>query len=148
MAVAFVSLLRRAGLSVPVGSAVNYAEALAAVGLGDRAGVYWAGRATLVRRPEDFDAYDRAFFAFWDQRRVAGVIPRVDHVVVELDDEECGPDAQEEQPDVPPPRTRTVRYSPTETLRHKDFGAMTPEELEESRRLMAEVRVEAALRRS
>ncbi len=31
-----------------------------------RAGVYWAGRATLVRRPEDIAAYDRAFAAvFW-----------------------------------------------------------------------------------
>ena len=31
--------------------------------------VYWAGRATLVRRPEDIAAYDRAFAAFW---RAAG----------------------------------------------------------------------------
>ena len=27
--------------------------------------VYWAGRATLVHRPEDIAAYDRAFAAFW-----------------------------------------------------------------------------------
>ena len=28
--------------------------------------VYWAGRTTLVRRPEDVAVYDRAFAAWWD----------------------------------------------------------------------------------
>ena len=42
-----------------------FADALAAVGLADREGVYWAGRATLVRRPEDIDEYDRGFDALF-----------------------------------------------------------------------------------
>ena len=36
---------------------------------GPRHDVYWAGRATLVRRPEDIELYDRAFAVFWDARR-------------------------------------------------------------------------------
>ena len=36
-------------------------EALAEVGVHRPAATYWAGRATLVRRPEDVPAYDRAF---------------------------------------------------------------------------------------
>ena len=61
MAVAFARLLRGAGLDVALGSVTTFAEALGVVGVDRRAAVYWAGRATLVRRPEDIPAYDRAF---------------------------------------------------------------------------------------
>src|SRR5687767_6914948 len=65
MAVAFVRLLRRLGVDAAVGSSVAFAQALGQLGV-DRAGaVYWAGRATLVHRPEDVPTYDRAFAAFW-----------------------------------------------------------------------------------
>ena len=33
---------------------------------------YWAGRATLVRRPEDIEPYDRAFAAFFEHRADRG----------------------------------------------------------------------------
>src|SRR5690606_37432107 len=42
----------------------------------------------------------------------------------------------------------TVRYSPTEALRHKDFAAYSSAELREARRLMAHLRLAGALRRS
>ena len=58
-------MLRGAGLDVPVGSTIDFARALDCVGLATASGVYWAGRATLVRRPDDIAAYDRAFDAFW-----------------------------------------------------------------------------------
>ena len=148
MAVAFVRMLRQRGLSVPVGSGITYADALAATGVAQRGPVYWAGRATLVRRPEDVGAYDRVFAAFWEQRRAMAMPPRVEHVVVELDELDAGPEEDDLNDGVRPPRTLTVRYSPVETLRSKDFAAMTPEELEETRRMMAELRVDAARRRS
>src|SRR5438105_4328932 len=66
LSVAFARILRGAGLDVPVGATVTYAEGLAAVGLDRRDGVYWAGRVTLVSRPEDVGTYDDAFAAFWD----------------------------------------------------------------------------------
>jgi uncharacterized protein with von Willebrand factor type A (vWA) domain len=66
IAVAFVRALRRDGLPVPTSCSIGFAEALTAVGLSDRSGVYWAGRATLVRRREDIDPYDRVFGRFWD----------------------------------------------------------------------------------
>ena len=68
MAVAFSRLLRGAGLDVPVGTVTTYANALAAVGVDRRESVYWAGRTTLIRHPEDIDAYDRTFSAFWIDR--------------------------------------------------------------------------------
>ena len=42
---------------MPVGSAVVFHEALGAVGLADRDGVYWAGRATLVPDPDGSGGY-------------------------------------------------------------------------------------------
>ena len=150
MAVAFVRMLRRAGLGVPVGSALAYSEALAATGVEERSRVYWAGRATLVRRPEDFPVYDRIFAAFWAGRERGSLLPVSEPLVIEIDepapDEEGQAPPSDEESD--PARTITVRYSPTETLRDKDFATCTPEELAETRRLMAELRMEAARRRS
>ena len=131
MAVAFAGVLRGAGLDVAVGSVVAYGEALAAVGLQQRDGVYWAGRATLVNRPEDTAVYDGAFAAFWTGE--------VDHTVL---------------PPAPPPRQGDdpepdgTRYSAVEVLRHKDFAAYSHAELVEARRLMADIRLAGALRRS
>ncbi len=47
------------GVAVTTGEVVTFAEALGAVGVEERWAVYWAGRATLVRRPEDIAAYDQ-----------------------------------------------------------------------------------------
>ena len=63
--VGFVDVLRRSGLDVPLGSTLEFGRAVAAVGAGTRSGVYWAGRATLVRRPEDVGTYNEAFQRHW-----------------------------------------------------------------------------------
>src|SRR5207244_8826243 len=65
IAVAFAQVLRGAGLDVPVGSVVSFAQALGALGVCRQRPVYWAGRATLVTRPEDVPGYDRVFAALW-----------------------------------------------------------------------------------
>src|SRR5262249_53506171 len=44
--------------------------------------------------------------------------------------------------------TLQVRWSPAEVLRHRDFAAYTHAELVEARRLMADLRLVGALRRS
>ena len=62
----FANVLRGLGVDTPVSAVVSFTEALGAVGIERRDDVYWAGRATLVRRPEDVDAYDRAFAAFFE----------------------------------------------------------------------------------
>jgi uncharacterized protein with von Willebrand factor type A (vWA) domain len=53
LAVAFTRLLRGTGIDVPFGSTVTFGEALHVLGLERRDDVYWAGRATLVNRPEE-----------------------------------------------------------------------------------------------
>ncbi len=148
LAVAFARLLRAAGLDVPVGSVTAYAEALAAVGLAGPVPVYWAGRATLVRRQEDVAAYDRAFAAFWRARGTPGAPQAAppEAVVLGLDDGPDG-DAAAAGPGEPRP-VIAVRYSPAEVLREKDFAAYSTAEFAEARRLMADLRLAGALRRS
>ena len=133
---AFVRVLRGAGLRVPTGATVVYAEALAAVGLDEPEGVYWAGRATLVRRPEDITAYDQAFAAFFGE-----AVRRV------------GTDGGHMLATPPPPPIEVevdiavLRWSPDEALRHKDLATCTPDELDEAHRLIADLRARASLRR-
>ncbi|HUF34167.1 MAG TPA: VWA domain-containing protein [Acidimicrobiales bacterium] len=150
LAVAFARVLRGAGLDVPTTAVTSFAEALAAVGVERRDGVYWAARATLTRRPEDVDVFDAAFDLFW--LGVAGeliAVPPPPPLTLALDE-----DDHEEQDDgegdgpTPTGPTVTVRYSATEVLRHKDFAACTDAELDEARRLMTDVRLVGAARRS
>lgn len=148
--VAFVQAVRAAGLRVPVGATVVYAQALGELGLHERDLVYWAGRATLLNRPEDRAIYDRIFDLFWERRSLGGEVaaPAAGQVELALDEE---PDAGLESERVPTGErgpVLTVRYSATEVLRHKDLAACTTDELDEAHRLMADVRLAGAMRRA
>ena len=152
MAVGFASVLRAERVPVALGRVVAYAEALAAVGLEEQAGVYWAGRATLLSSPEDVEAYDRAFDAFWlrGDRAVVEVAPDDAPAVVER---ETAFDADDDDGAALDPHPLSadatqVRYSASEVLRRKDFAAYSPDELAEARALMADMRLAGALRRS
>jgi uncharacterized protein len=150
--VSFVGALRQEGLVVPVGATVVFARAVAAVGSTDRSSLYWAGRATLITRPEEVATFDRVFRTFW------GDAPRTPapggpiEVRLLLDDdtdqpEEPAPDATV-SPEGEDGQVISVRFSPREVLRDKDFAAYTPDELVEARRLMAQLRLSGSERRS
>lgn len=146
-AVAFARKLRADGLDVPLGAVLAFVEALGAVGLVRREGVYWAGRATLVRRPEDVPAYDRAFGAFWlGLASFEARPPRTQTITLVMDDDEAEEGAKVGGP--PDGLTLSVRYSAAEVLRAKDFAAYSAEEFDEARRLMADLRLAGSLRRS
>jgi uncharacterized protein with von Willebrand factor type A (vWA) domain len=143
-ATGFVWALRNAGLVVPLHSAIQYVSALEAIGF-ERG--YWAGRTTLVHRPEDIELYDRVFVAYWKQ---SGFEARpdtpVEHVTLAIDDESGAPPPDGAEQDDNP--TITVRYSASEILRNKDFAECSDDELAEARRLMAQLRVVGSPRRS
>ena len=63
--VSFADLLRRHGLPATVAQVMDAARALDHVDVGDRHDVYWALRAVLVGRSEDYPTYERCFDAFW-----------------------------------------------------------------------------------
>jgi uncharacterized protein len=152
--VGFVWSLREAGLDVPTGATVAFVRALAAVGVERPERVYWAGRATLVRRPEDASAYDRVFAVYFGGAAPVVGEPVVRAVELQVDTEDDAdaddgpPDGDDEGEGEPDPDTQALRWSRTEVLRHKDLAACTADELDEAHRLMADLRVHAALRRT
>jgi uncharacterized protein with von Willebrand factor type A (vWA) domain len=146
VAVAFVRALRAAGLEVPVGSTVTFVEALAEVGLEREASLYWAGRATLVSRVEHVPIYDSVFASFWHARLVDDQLSSVEEVTLAVEDESADEHAPQDESDAPPPLV--VRASAIEQLRAKDFATCTPAELDETHRLLADLRFTRALRRS
>jgi len=142
----FVGALRAEGLSVPTGSAVVFAQALGLVGLADPGQVYWAGRATLVRRPEDIETYDRVFTSFWAEITFAGRVPTWSQpVTLAIDDEEPGEETEgedgEESGDIVP-----LRYSAVEVLGERDLAGLSQEEWAEAQRLISALRITSELR--
>jgi uncharacterized protein len=152
MAVAFARVLRGLGIAVPLDTVLTFAAALDAVGLTDRDQVYWTARATLVRRPEDVTLFDRAFRFFWERERVLlDLTPETppQQITVTIDDEDEDDSGDDDgEPTEPDGPTIHLRFSATETLRHKDFSQYTNEELNEAHQLMSRLRIAGARRRS
>lgn len=146
----FVRVLRANGLSVPMGMAILFAEALALLGVDARDKVYWAGRATLVRRVEDIPAYDRAFAAFWQDRPDPMEVPlaMAPPLTLAFDDGEDGAEPPDDGEVVPDGDVLTVRYSPAEILRHQDMSALTADEWAEAQRLISALGIAAELQLS
>ncbi len=148
IAVAFGRILRGAGLRVPMGSVLAFVDALGLVGIDSRDSVYWAGRATLVRNPEDIGIYDRAFVAFWHSVADDSLDEEVIELSIALDDDsgddKSGDDAERSPDDTP----LALRFSTVETLRDKDFAAYTDDELRAAQELMARLKFIGPPRRS
>jgi uncharacterized protein with von Willebrand factor type A (vWA) domain len=148
LAVGFARVLRGAGLDVPVGTTILFAEALGAVGVSTRDSVYWAGRATLVSRPEDIELYDRSFAAWWDRVFEIGTTNVQEREVVLAFDTDGDDDASDDDGESRDAPTLAVRFSRAEVLRQRDFAHYSPDEFAESRRLMDDLRMAGAMRRS
>lgn len=149
LAVGFARVLRGAGLDVPVGTTVLFAEALGAVGVSTRDSVYWAGRTTLLSRPEDIELYDRCFAAWWERVFQLGSAPVEEREVILAFDADGDDDAPEDDSSEPRDApTLAVRFSRAEVLRQRDFAHYSPDEFAESRRLMDDLRMSGATRRS
>lgn len=142
MAVAFARVLRGAGLRVPMGSVITFVDALGRLRLDRRDDVYWAGRATLVRHPEDVPLYDRSFDVFWHSVTTEpdGMAAEPVHITLAIDDDSDEGDdgAGSAEPNDEP--TLTMRFSAVEVLRHKDFANYSDEELRDAQELMTRLR--------
>ena len=150
MAVGFARVLRGLGVRVPTSSTINFAEAIGQVGMADRTAVFWAGRATMIQRPEDIAVYDTAFAIFWQQRHPENV--RVDGepppVTLAVDDEEEDEPPGSDDDGESPGDIQALRFSRIEILTEKDFSECTDAELAELTQLMARLRFTNHTRRS
>ena len=147
IAITFARVLRGLGLAVPIGAVLSFAEALAAVGVDQRDNVYWAGRATLVQRPEDIGLYNRAFAVFWERRTSTGAADtEVEQIKITVAFDDDSDDGDQGEPSDEP--TLQLRFSAAEVLREKDFAAYTDDELVEAQQMMTQLRFAGPPRQS
>ncbi len=145
LAITYARVLRGLGLAVPIGSVISFVEAIGLLGVDSRDAVYWAGRSTLVHRPEDLGVYDRAFRVFWEQVRPTGDDDepeeplKITIAIDDGDDQDDGGGADAAEPNDEP--TLQLRFSATEVLRHKDFSSYSDDELAQAQQLMSHLRL-------
>ncbi|HUQ42871.1 MAG TPA: VWA domain-containing protein [Candidatus Limnocylindria bacterium] len=163
-AVGFGRALRRSGLSVDLGAAIDFARALEIVDIGDREQVRAAGEAVFVRRKDDIDPYHVAFDRYWRGRLNLGPEMLLDDPWEELIPDETGmagdappmagdermekgedqsgtplPGDHEDVSEEGDPDALSIApdaYSKMEALRHREFDRMTPAELRDAERLV------------
>ncbi len=142
--VGFCRVLRAQGLRTPVADVFTFVRALDLLGADRTGSLYWAGRATLVRRPEDIEVYDRAFASYW------GLAERDTHneqdAATHFSSEGLRVDADRDASGSA--RAGSLSYSRVEVLREKNFAECTPEELAEAMAIMRDMPATEAIRRS
>ncbi len=147
----FAGTLRDDGVPVGSGDVLTYTQAVATLDPTDLMDLYWAGRTTLVGRRDHVPIYHRAFARYF------------------LDDAADTPASQRFTPDqriearaaLAVPETEVqgeereqhaaklgLAASGARTMRRKDFGACTPEELAVLRRILRTMRLTPPRRRS
>jgi uncharacterized protein with von Willebrand factor type A (vWA) domain len=148
-AVAFGRLLRRAGLAAGTGRVVEFARALEELDVTRREDVYWAGRITLCSRREDLELYDKAFRAFWEETENPRALrPPKTRLSVSLANDSVQPPKKMVEKNEKGEEAVRLRYSPVDVLRKKNFALCTPEEFAELHKLMVDLSLSGALRRS
>jgi uncharacterized protein len=147
-AVAFGRLLRRAGIAAGSDRVAGFVRALEELDVTCREDVYWAGRVTLCSRREDLEIYDRAFRAFWeDVSRQALKLPRT-RTSISIADDSVQPPKKTAERNEEGEEVVRLRYSPVDVLRNKDFALYTAEEFAELHKLLTDLSLSGALRRS
>ncbi|MGN5237498.1 vWA domain-containing protein [Rhodococcus sp. SJ-3] len=122
----FARALEEAGLPVTLDSTHAYVRALREVDASDPAHVYWTGRATLCRDPDDIPRYDLAFEAWFGGdlpviSRTTGQQQRTATVAALT-----SPSGSDSEGDDSP--RLQVAADDTEILRHRDIAELTPAE--------------------
>lgn len=123
----FARALRAAGVAVTADRERTYLEAVAAVGLEDRAAVYAAGRATLCASPSDLERYDVVYAVWFGAQRPAAARRAPSRPPATMADLSDGgsDDGSGDEPDADDLRARA---SATEVLRHRDIASMSARE--------------------
>jgi uncharacterized protein with von Willebrand factor type A (vWA) domain len=144
----FVRLLRRAGLRVGPGGALDAERAIAAIDVMQREQFYWALHAVLIHHHEDHALFDEAFRLFWRDPMGANsalslLLPQMktptNRTISRRLSEAWRPPTPPATPAAPaqPPRIDTfLAFSADEVLRRRDFDQMSADELSRARALV------------
>lgn len=135
---AFVRLLRDAGVAIPTGQVVEFTRAAAALAPLEPTDLYWAGRTTLISHHEDLPTYDAVFRAFFDagpllEVTADGVPDRQERLTLGTRQAAEAEDGQGRSDGL------GLAASERELLRARRFDMATEAELRAMRRLMARI---------
>lgn len=137
--------LRAAGIPVTADRERAFLTAVALLGLGDREGVYWAGRATLCGSPADIEPYDQVFTSWFGGLPMRAVVrdpgPRTTRVQASLTGSGSGEGRGGSE-------TVQATASGVEVLRHRDVAGLDPVERAALRRLFATLEPASPRRRA
>lgn len=145
----FCRTLRRAGLPIGPGQAIDALIAAATAGLQRRDDFYWALRAVLVTDPAHFQIFHQAFHVYFRNPRL---LERVMALLLPatVEDRQRKPSGEslrrlmealavpgsEPEDNAEPDVERSQTWSRREILRKKDFEQMTLAELDEAKQLL------------
>ncbi len=162
--VGFGRYLRAEGFPVGTSRIVTFCRAAGALDPLDREDVYWAGRASLISRREDVEAFDRAFDDYFIERKG----PRIEFTLPSPKERAPGDAGGERSPGVEvregltaarlrsadeeqePEGGAALRLvaSAMEILREKSFADLTEEERARTARLIRRLAVSVPTRRT
>ncbi len=105
----------------------GFLEATALLGLDDRRGTYWSGRATLCAGPDDLERYDEVFDAFFNAR---DGLPRARPATPQSAPVSTFPEQEPSEGENGSDDEEVVRAaaSATEVLKHRDVAALSAAE--------------------
>jgi hypothetical protein len=139
--VTFGRVLREVGIEVGPGRLADAVRGLGAVDLTRQEDVYFALRQTLVARRDELELFDRAFVAWFLRVPIAPLVREKE--LRQLRRQPSGPGALQPAEEEPAPGEQRspleLGASGHEILRRKDFAAMTADEFERARRLLAAI---------
>lgn len=136
---AFARALAAAGVATGPHRSAAFLTAVSEVGIDQRDGVYWAGRATLCADPEYVPVYDRVFEAWFSGRLAAiGRPSEPPRRVVAMAPLSGTAGTGEDDPE---PELVRALASVSDVLRHRDVADLSASERAELARLFAGLRV-------
>ena len=155
--VGFVHLLRSMGIQVGSGQLIDLAQGLTFVSLTDREALHDAARCTLITKPEDLPLFEAAFgFYFrpisgFDPAQMAIPIVRIPQRPLRIPRKKpvAGENPGDDSNDTEEHKVGvTLAYTASETLRTRDFGSFSYDEVQQARVMMRQMRWRPAMRRT
>ncbi len=155
--VGFVHLLRSMGIQVGSGQLIDLAQGLTFVSLTDREALHDAARCTLITKPEDLPLFEAAFgFYFrpisgFDPAQMAIPIVRIPQRPLRIPRKKpvAGENPGDDSSDTEEHKVGvTLAYTASETLRTRDFGSFSYDEVQQARVMMRQMRWRPAMRRT
>ncbi len=155
--VGFVHLLRSMGIQVGSGQLIDLAQGLTFVSLTDREALHDAARCTLITKPEDLPLFEAAFgFYFrpisgFDPAQMAIPIIRIPQRPLRIPRKKpvAGENPGDDSSNTEEHKVGvTLAYTASETLRTRDFGSFSYDEVQQARVMMRQMRWRPAMRRT